>query len=306
MMRMMSFAVGLPQLVWVAVYGAAAFFLFYYGRKLDLSLPLLNVSLYRALIQIYIWGCLSMVLTMAVIRITNLSAILDWEWSVQQAFLFLVYELRVVCVLLFKRPVAMHRVIFVGTGLYLVACLLLLVEPYGRWISISGGLLLQVELLVHLLRLFGDRSGKVEREEVPVVIPEEHPITLRFRPEDFDEQSIPGRLLRLFRDEKIYLRPNLTLDEVAFELGTNKTYLSKCINIELQVNFREFVNAFRIQEAIQLYESDPGMTLMELCQQCGFKNQASFTFSFKLNTGQTPGEWCRDVKQRKDYENKQH
>ena len=51
MMRMMSFAVGLPQLVWVAVYGAAAFFLFYYGRKLDLSLPLLNVSLYRALIM---------------------------------------------------------------------------------------------------------------------------------------------------------------------------------------------------------------------------------------------------------------
>ena len=81
-------------------------------------------------------------------------------------------------------------------------------------------------------------------------------------------------------------------------LFTNKTYLSKTINVEMNKNFRELVNYFRVKEAIRIFHEDSTLSMSELRERCGFNNNASFTSAFKLNTGYTPGEWCRDMKSR--------
>lgn len=120
----------------------------------------------------------------------------------------------------------------------------------------------------------------------------------KFLSASFDPGSITGRLLRCFEEEKPYLKPQITIEEIAYRLHTNKTYLSKCVNMELEMNFREFVNAFRVREAMSIYVRNPMIPLSELCRLSGFKNQASFTFAFKLNTGLTPGEWCREYRQK--------
>lgn len=120
----------------------------------------------------------------------------------------------------------------------------------------------------------------------------------RFLSASFDPGSITGRLLRCFEQEKPYLKSQITIEEIAYRLHTNKTYLSKCVNMELEMNFREFVNAFRVREAMSIYVRNPMIPLSDLCRLSGFKNQASFTFAFKLNTGLTPGEWCREYRQK--------
>lgn len=107
------------------------------------------------------------------------------------------------------------------------------------------------------------------------------------------------RLLEYFESEKPYLSKNLTMEEVAMRLFTNKSYLSKTINVEMNKNFRELVNYYRVKEAINIFSSNTEISMNELRDRCGFNNNASFTSAFKLNTGYTPGEWCRDMKGRR-------
>ena len=110
--------------------------------------------------------------------------------------------------------------------------------------------------------------------------------------------SLKNRLLLYFESEKPYLENNISIDDVAMKLYTNKTYLSKTINEELNKNFRELVNYFRIKEAMEIFEKDDSISINDLMHKCGFNNNASFTSAFKINTGFTPGEWCKDVKNR--------
>ena len=118
---------------------------------------------------------------------------------------------------------------------------------------------------------------------------------------DRDDTGLPlkERLLDYFECEKPYLSKNLTMEEVAMRLFTNKSYLSKTINMEMNKNFRELVNYFRVKEAVRIFSSDMDISMNELRDKCGFNNNASFTSAFKLNTGFTPGEWCRDMRSRR-------
>lgn len=104
------------------------------------------------------------------------------------------------------------------------------------------------------------------------------------------------RLINYFESEKPFLSKDLTMEEVAMTLFTNKSYLSKTINVEMNKNFRELVNTFRVREAIKLFSRNQEISINELREMSGFNNNASFTSAFKLITGSTPGEWCRNMK----------
>ncbi len=110
---------------------------------------------------------------------------------------------------------------------------------------------------------------------------------------------VKQRLIAYFENEKPYLSPDISIGEVAVRIFTNKSYLSKTINIKMDKNFREFVNYYRIREAMRLYFADESLSTTELCSLCGFRNNASFTNAFKINTGCTPAEWCRSIKIRR-------
>ena len=107
------------------------------------------------------------------------------------------------------------------------------------------------------------------------------------------------RLMSYFENEKPYLSKDITMEEVAMRLYTNKSYLSKTINVEMNKNFRELVNYFRVKEAVRIFSDNMDISMNELREKCGFNNNASFTSAFKLNTGFTPGEWCRDMRNKR-------
>lgn len=115
---------------------------------------------------------------------------------------------------------------------------------------------------------------------------------------NFSDVNVPlkERLIGLFETEKLFLSKDLTMEDVAMRLFTNKTYLSKTINVEMNKNFRELVNSFRVREAMKIFSQNSDISINELRDRCGFNNNASFTSAFKLNTGYTPGEWCRNAK----------
>lgn len=107
------------------------------------------------------------------------------------------------------------------------------------------------------------------------------------------EGNLKARLLKLFQSEKIYQLNDLRISTVCESLHTNRTYISKLINDEFGMNFNEFVNKYRVEEAKQLLRSKANnkYTMEYIAQQAGFGSVASFSRVFKEIEGTTPGNF---------------
>ena len=101
------------------------------------------------------------------------------------------------------------------------------------------------------------------------------------------------KLINYFTAEKPYLKSGINVSDIAIHLSSNKTYLSRLLNGKLNLNFNQFVNSYRIKEAQRIVVDEGPITLETLCRRVGFVSMATFTVAFKLNTGMTPGEWCK-------------
>lgn len=94
--------------------------------------------------------------------------------------------------------------------------------------------------------------------------------------------------------QKLFLNSSLTLDDLAKEMGTNRSSLSACINKHTGGNFNQWINGFRIQHAKELIStSDNLKTLSEIV---GFGSYNTFSSCFKEYTGYTPKEYLRMCK----------
>jgi AraC-like DNA-binding protein len=85
----------------------------------------------------------------------------------------------------------------------------------------------------------------------------------------------------------------LRITSVSDSLKTNRTYISRLINDEFGVNFNEFVNKYRIEEAKKLLESNESklFTMEHIAEKSGFGSVNSFTRVFKEFEGITPGQF---------------
>lgn len=68
--------------------------------------------------------------------------------------------------------------------------------------------------------------------------------------EDFPQ--LKESLDNLFTEKKIFLNPTLTLNDVAREVGTNRTYLSEYLNNELNSSFFDYINMYRLNYACRI------------------------------------------------------
>ena len=90
------------------------------------------------------------------------------------------------------------------------------------------------------------------------------------------------------RTEELYLNPKLTIEELANAIGTNRTYLSNYLNNQLNSNFYEYVNAYRIKKASAMLISDDIENLEIIAEKCGFNSLSTFRRAFIKETGKTP------------------
>ena len=91
-----------------------------------------------------------------------------------------------------------------------------------------------------------------------------------------------------------YLKQTLSLEELAHQLGTNKVYLSRTINVISGRNYCQFVNYYRIQYAKQLMRKNTDSKMIEVALASGFNSVVTFNMAFKLNEDLTPSEWLRE------------
>jgi AraC-like DNA-binding protein len=99
------------------------------------------------------------------------------------------------------------------------------------------------------------------------------------------------RLNLLMDEQKPYLNSDLKVADVARLLGTNSAYISNCINSQKGCSFNQYINAYRIEHAKELFKQSPDKKVAEIWPASGFSTETSFFRTFKALTGLTPTEW---------------
>lgn len=97
-------------------------------------------------------------------------------------------------------------------------------------------------------------------------------------------------LHRVFEEEKVFLRPDIHIDDVARMLYTNRTYVTRLMRQEYGLSFIEYVNVARIQYSQSLLYSQT-MTLDEVAERSGFQSTSNYCRAFKRIMGTSPLAW---------------
>ena len=116
---------------------------------------------------------------------------------------------------------------------------------------------------------------------------------------DDERERILKKIIRLFDVDKIYIKTDLTLNKLAKRLSTNRTYLSQIINDEFEKNYSEFINEYRVNEAIHMfsdYKRNNKFSIEAIAKEAGFKTKTSFNSVFKKFTGITPSVFKDAIK----------
>lgn len=110
---------------------------------------------------------------------------------------------------------------------------------------------------------------------------------------DLVDQQVIANIERVMIEKKYYANPDITLDKLAAEVKLHPKKLSLAIKLHYHLNFYEFINSYRIQEAKRLLE-DPNSsskTITDVYFEVGFNSKSVFNSFFKRTEGVTPSQY---------------
>lgn len=99
--------------------------------------------------------------------------------------------------------------------------------------------------------------------------------------------------LEAWVQEKRYCSPDLSISEVAVQMGTNKSYLSQYLNNTLDVTFQVWLNTLRIEESKRILVAE-NITIEEVGARVGIPQSYNFSRWFKTVTGTTPFKYRKE------------
>ncbi|HNL38043.1 MAG TPA: helix-turn-helix domain-containing protein [Saprospiraceae bacterium] len=127
----------------------------------------------------------------------------------------------------------------------------------------------------------GDEAGAQERLRNTYYLSEEQ------------SEALAEKLEQLFREEKLYLLPELSLSQLSERLGVPSYLASELLNRKYKDSFFDFINRNRIEE-VKRRLADPAFShysILGIAMDCGFNSKSSFNTAFKKFTGSTPSEY---------------
>jgi YesN/AraC family two-component response regulator len=94
----------------------------------------------------------------------------------------------------------------------------------------------------------------------------------------------------------IFIIIKINPEEIVNEIDVNPKYLSQIINTELNKNFYDFVNEYRIEYAKQelLSIKNTNLTILAIGENCGFNSKLTLNDVFKKFTSHTPSEFIKN------------
>ena len=112
-----------------------------------------------------------------------------------------------------------------------------------------------------------------------------------------DSILLSKHLNEFMQNQKPYLDCELNLRELALHLETTPHKLSQVINEQMNCNFYEYINAFRIDEVKRalVHPDNKDYKIMAIAYDCGFNSKSTFYTLFKKHTSKTPSEYREEL-----------
>lgn len=113
-------------------------------------------------------------------------------------------------------------------------------------------------------------------------------------PEAIDQRHI-AILSKAMEEDKIFLEPEITLEQLAERVALPQRQVSTIINRHFKKNFFEFVNHYRVEQAkILLTQPEQSISILDVMADAGFNSKSAFNRYFKKFVNMTPTEY-RDL-----------
>lgn len=90
---------------------------------------------------------------------------------------------------------------------------------------------------------------------------------------------------------KHYLEPDVSVEEIAGQMGVSRQALNDYFSTVLQTPFRSWRIELRIAEAQRLLAANPSIATGELCAHCGYNDRSNFHKHFAKVTGRSLAEY---------------
>ena len=288
------------------------------------------------MVSYWVCGCVDVVVLLPTMMGTFLAMLQDrrrpvWPFA---AGLLPAVAAYVICILLgntaFLVPVTAYILLVVAL---FIVYLVLEVRRYGRWLrdnfadlehkeirysilvltffmlflflytfsqSQFTAYLLQVnDLVLACLLLWRVETLQLLNAEAPQA---KEPVLAESEPSLVANQiSLPskiGPLLEKYCEEgRLYLQRDITLEQLAREIGTNRYYLSQYFARQ-GLTYNAYINGLRIRHFIRLYHeaiaAQRVFTAQQLAFESGFHSYSTFSSAFKQQKGKTVTSWMQD------------
>jgi AraC-like DNA-binding protein len=115
-----------------------------------------------------------------------------------------------------------------------------------------------------------------------------------------NEKEYHKELLKLQQymiKEKPFLNPSLTIQDISASIEIPVRDLSILINHQLDQHFYDFINTYRIENAMDILKdvTKSKVTILEILYEVGFNSKSSFNTAFKKHTGNTPTSYRKTL-----------
>lgn len=91
-----------------------------------------------------------------------------------------------------------------------------------------------------------------------------------------------------------FCTPEITIKDVAMQIGTNHNYLSQYLNNCLEMTFQTWLNTLRIEESKKLLTDGQKRSIEEIGTMVGFSQTYNFSRWFRTVTGTTPFQYRKN------------
>lgn len=107
------------------------------------------------------------------------------------------------------------------------------------------------------------------------------------------------KLTLQMNEKELWRNPDLTLDDLAKSLHTNRTTLSALIQHQGYSGYSEFINRRRIKAFTEAISNNKSVNTQELFYEAGFRSKSTALRNFRLYMGCAPGEYIQRITEQK-------
>jgi AraC-like DNA-binding protein len=160
----------------------------------------------------------------------------------------------------------------------------------------TDGLFLSLSVFVILIGYFGLKQKIIYGNEDVIIPVETNNTQTKYagsKLSDSEAKQLAERVRKHMEPSKSYLNPDLTLSQLASEIGISSHLLSQVINEQFTLNFFDFVNQYRVEEFKQriVNPNYDSYSLLGIAFDCGFNSKSALNRIFKKTTGLTPSQY---------------